>query len=139
RIAAMVNASAIARRTPTVYVIEDAHWIDGISVLMLVEFTTVIPRTRSLVLITYRPEYVGALAHAPRSQTIALEPLDDAQMSQLSAELLGNHGSVTGLADLVAGRAAGNPFFAEEIVRDLTERDVLIGGRGCYLCVEPAT
>ena len=36
-------------------------------------------------------------------------------------------------------RAAGNPFFAEEIVRDLTERDVLIGGRGCYLCVEPAT
>ena len=46
---------------------------------------------------------------------------------------------MTGLADLVAGRAAGNPFFAEEIVRDLTERDVLIGGRGCYLCVEPAT
>ena len=45
---------------------------------------------------------------------------------------------MTGLADLVAERAAGNPFFAEEIVRDLTERDVLIGGRGCYLCVEPA-
>jgi hypothetical protein len=90
-------------------------------------------------MITYRPEYVGALAHAPRSQTIALEPLDDSQMSQLSTELLGKDRSVTGLADLVAERAAGNPFFAEEIVRDLTERDVLIGGRGCYLCVEPAT
>ena len=50
---------------------------------------TVIPRTRSLVLITYRPEYAGALAHAPRSQTIALEPLDDSQMSQLGTELLG--------------------------------------------------
>jgi hypothetical protein len=60
-------------------------------------------------------------------------------MSQLSTELLGKDRSVTGLADLVAERAAGNPFFAEEIVRDLTERDVLIGGRGCYLCVEPAT
>jgi len=139
RLAAMVNAAALARNTPTVYVIEDAHWIDAISESMLVDFLSVVPRTRSLVMITYRPEYVGALAHAPRSQTIALEPLDDSQMSQLSAELLGNHGSVTGLADLVAGRAAGNPFFAEEIVRDLTERDVLIGGRGCYLCVEPAT
>ena len=135
----MVNATALARNTPTVYVIEDAHWIDGISESMLVDFLSVVPRTRSLVMITYRPEYVGALAHAPRSQTIALEPLDDSQMSQLSTELLGNDGSVTGLADLVAGRAAGNPFFAEEIVRDLTERDVLIGGRGCYLCVEPAT
>jgi adenylate cyclase len=139
RLAAMVNAAALARSTSTVYVIEDAHWIDAISESMLVDFLSVVPRTRSLVMITYRPEYVGALAHAPRSQTIALEPLDDSQMSQLSTELLGNHGSVTGLADLVAGRAAGNPFFAEEIVRDLTERDVLIGGRGCYLCVEPAT
>ena len=139
RLAAMVNAAALTRSTPTVYVIEDAHWIDGISESMLADFLSVVPRTRSLVIITYRPEYVGALAHAPRSHTIALEPLDDSQMSQLSTELLGNDGSVTGMADLVAERAAGNPFFAEEIVRDLTERDVLIGGRGCYLCVEPAT
>jgi adenylate cyclase len=139
RLAAMVNAAALTRSTPTVYVIEDAHWIDGISESMLADFLSVVPRSRSLVMITYRPEYVGALAHAPRSQTIALEPLDDSQMSQLSTELLGRDRSVTGLADLVAERAGGNPFFAEEIVRDLTERDVLIGGRGCYLCVEPAT
>ena len=130
----MVNAAALARSTPTVYVIEDAHWIDGISELMLVEFITVIPRTRSLVLITYRPEYVGALAHAPRSQTIALEPLDDAQMSALTTDLLGKDESVAGLSDLVSERAAGNPFFAEEIVRDLTERDVLVGGRGGCNC-----
>ncbi len=139
RLAAMVTAAALTRSTPTVYVIEDAHWIDGISESMLADFLSVVPRTRSLVMITYRPEYAGALAHAPRSQTIALEPLDDSQMSQLSTELLGKDRSVTGMADLVAERAAGNPFFAEEIVRDLTERDVLIGGRGCYLCVEPAT
>jgi class 3 adenylate cyclase len=139
RLAAMLNAAAITRKTPTVYVIEDAHWIDGISESMLADFFSVVPRTRALVMITYRPEYAGVLAHAPRSQTIALEPLDDSQMSQLSTELLGKDRSVAGLADLVAERAAGNPFFAEEIVRDLTERDVLIGGRGCYLCVEPAT
>jgi adenylate cyclase len=139
RLAAMVNAAALSRSTPVVYVIEDAHWIDGISESMLADFLAVVPRTRSLVLITYRPEYVGALAHAPRAQTIALEPLDDSHMFQLSTELLGKDRSVTGLADLVADRAGGNPFFAEEIVRDLTERDVLIGGRGCYLCVEPAT
>ncbi len=85
--------------TPTVYVIEDAHWIDGISESMLVDFLAVVPRTRSIVLITYRPEYVGALAHAPRSQTIALEPLDDSQMTQLSTELLGEDRSVTELVE----------------------------------------
>ncbi|OBF32174.1 cyclase [Mycobacterium sp. ACS1612] len=138
RVTAMVNAAALSRSTPTVYVVEDAHWIDDISESMLVDFAAVVPRTRSLLLITYRPEYAGALARTPRAQTIALEPLDDSQMAQLGAELLGDDRSVAELVDLVADRAGGNPFFAEEIVRDLKERDVLIGGRGCYLCVEPA-
>ena len=137
RLAAMVKAAVIARTTPTVYVIEDAHWIDEVSESMLAELLTVVPRTRSLVIVTYRPEYAGALAHAPRSQTIALEPLDESQMLALGAELLGEDRSVTELAELIAERAAGNPFFAEEIVRDLSERDVLVGGRGCYLCVDP--
>jgi hypothetical protein len=136
RITAMVKATALARRAPIVYVVEDAHWIDGISESMLAEFLDVIPQTPSLVLITYRPEYTGALAHSPRSQTIALEPLDESQMLELSAELLGEDGSVAELAELITSRAAGNPFFAEEIVRDLSERDVLIGGRGCYLCID---
>ena len=139
RMAAMVNAAALARTTPTVYVVEDAHWIDGISESMLAEFLAVVPRSRFLVLITYRPEYDGPLAHSARSQTIALEPLDHSHMSQLSTELLGKDRSVAELTDLVAERAEGNPFFAEEIVRDLTERDVLIGARGCYLCVEPTS
>ncbi len=133
----MVKAAALARSTPVVYVIEDAHWIDEISESMLAEFLTVIPQTPSLVVVTYRPEYAGALAHAPRSQTIALEPLDESQMLVLGAELLGEDRSVTELAELIADRAGGNPFFAEEIVRDLSERDVLVGGRGCYLCAEP--
>jgi class 3 adenylate cyclase len=137
RLTAMVNPAALARMTPTVYVIEDVHWIDGVSEAMLAEFLTVVPQTRSLVLITYRTEYDGALAHASRYQTISLQPLGDSQMSTLSAELLGEHPTVAGLTDVVVKRAAGNPFFAEELVRDLTERDVLIGGRGCYLCIDP--
>jgi adenylate cyclase len=137
RIAAMVNAAALVRTTPLVYVIEDAHWIDGISESMLAEFFTVIPQTPSLVIVTYRPEYTGVLADSSLVRNIVLEPLDESQMLELGAELLGEDRSVTELAELIAERAAGNPFFAEEIVRDLNERDVLVGGRGCYLCTGP--
>jgi hypothetical protein len=45
---------------------------------------------------------------------------------------------VTGLAARIAERAAGNPFFAEEMVRDLAERGVLDGDRGAYLCRDDA-
>ena len=59
RLTALVNTTLLARRAPTVYVLEDAHWIDEVSDSMLTEFFTVIPQTPSLVLITYRTEYRG--------------------------------------------------------------------------------
>ena len=37
------------------------------------------------------------------------------------------------LGQTIADRAAGNPFFAEEIVRELAEREVLQGHRGAYI------
>jgi adenylate cyclase len=46
--------------------------------------------------------------------------------------LLGPDPSVGRLANTIAERAAGNPFFAEEIVRELAERGVLEGKPGAY-------
>ena len=40
---------------------------------------------------------------------------------------------MTALGQTIAERAAGNPFFAEEIVRELAERGVLRGKPGAYL------
>ena len=77
RLTAMVNSATLAARTPAVYVIEDAHWIDESSESMLADFLTVVPQTPLLTLITYRPEYRGALAQVPGAQTIALAPLSE--------------------------------------------------------------
>jgi hypothetical protein len=67
------------------------------------------------------------------AQTIALAPLSDPETAALVAELLGADPSVAELADTIADRAAGNPFFAEEMVRELAERGVLQGQPGAYL------
>jgi adenylate cyclase len=133
RLTNLINTASLARTTPTVYVIEDAHWIDDVSDSMLADFVAVTPQTPSLVVITYRPEYRGELTRLPRSQTIALAPLNDSQTTSLTAELLGVDSSIGGLAARIADRAAGNPFFAEEIVRDLAERGVIDGRRGSYV------
>ncbi|MGB9225510.1 ATP-binding protein [Mycobacterium sp.] len=142
RLTALVNAASLEQRDPAVYVIEDVHWIDEVSESMLAQFLAVIPQTRALVLTTYRPEYRGELAQVPDAQTMALRPLNDAQASALATELLGDDPSVSRVAERVAERAAGNPFFAEEMVRDLAERGVLQGVPGAYLLsgdVEDAT
>ena len=119
RLTALINTAQLARTEPAVFVIEDVHWIDEVSESMLADFLAVIPQTHSMVLITYRPEYHGALAHVAGAQTIALAPLSDAETSTLVAELLGPDPSVGEIGEIIAGRAAGNPFFAEEITREL--------------------
>ena len=133
RLTALVNAMSLARAEPAVFVIEDAHWIDEVSESMLAEFLTVIPQTPSLVLVTYRPEYEGALTRVHGAQTIALGPLSDPETAALVSEVLGPDPSVGALGQKIAERAAGNPFFAEEIVRELAERGVLHGERGGYV------
>jgi class 3 adenylate cyclase len=133
RLSALVNAPMLARETPAVYVVEDAHWIDEVSESMLADFLKVIPQTPSLVLVTYRPEYHGALARVADAHTVALAPLSDSETAALVAHLLGPDQSVDALGQRVAERAAGNPYFAEELVRDLAERGVLRGEPGAYM------
>ena len=130
RLAALLNAARLSRQRPAIYVVEDAHWIDEVSESMLTDF--LIPQTPALVLVTYRPEYQGAFTRVAGAHTVALAPLSDSETAALVAHLLGPEPSVDALGRRVAERAAGNPFFAEELVRDLAERGVLQGEPGAY-------
>jgi class 3 adenylate cyclase len=134
RLTALINALSLARTEPRLYILEDAHWIDAVSESMLAEFLKVIPKTPSMALITFRPHYHGALAQLSSAQTVALDPLDDADISALINEMLGADPSVGAVTALITERTAGNPFFAEEMVRELAERGVLEGERGRYRC-----
>jgi class 3 adenylate cyclase len=134
RLTALINTAQLARTHPAVFVVEDVHWIDEISDSMLADFLVVIAQTRSMMLLTYRPEYHGTLRNVGGAQTIALAPLSDAETSNLVDERLGSHPSVGDIGAMIAGRAAGNPFFVQEIVRDLAERGVLVGELGDYAC-----
>ncbi len=100
---------------------------------MLVEFIDAIRHTKSLVLITYRPEYRGALALSGRwrDPPDAIEQCPDCGVDRRVA---GHPPVGRGLTDRIADRAGGNPFFASEIVRDLAERGVLEGDRSGYIC-----
>ena len=132
RLTALVNAASIARESPALYIIEDAHWIDEVSESMLAEFLSVIAQTRSLVIVTYRPEYEGALTRVNGAQTLALAPLSDTETAALVSQLLGSDPSVAAMSQMIIERTAGTPFFAEEMVRELGERGVLRGEVGAY-------
>ncbi|WP_055400045.1 MULTISPECIES: AAA family ATPase [unclassified Mycobacterium] len=132
RLAALLKTAALQRNTPSLYIIEDAHWIDETSEAMLADLMTVIPRTRSMVVVTYRPEYKGALAQTPGFHRFDLKPLDGSAASTMTVELMGRDPSLVELAERIVEQSAGNPFYVQEIVREYAERGVIVGERGAY-------
>ncbi len=134
RLTALINTTSLARTEPALFIIEDVHWIDAVSESMLADFLTVVARTPTVVLITARPEYEGALTRVRGAQAIALAPLGDSDTVTLIEDLLGSDSSVGELVKIIADRADGNPFFAGEIVRELIQRGVLTGDHGHYMC-----
>src|SRR5262245_28385240 len=61
RLTALINTANHARTEPVLYVMEDVHWIDEVSELLMAEVLAVIGQTPTMAVITYRPDYQGAL------------------------------------------------------------------------------
>jgi class 3 adenylate cyclase/tetratricopeptide (TPR) repeat protein len=131
----LVNAPT--RRKTLVLVIEDLHWIDEGSDAMLGQLVDSIEGTNTLALVNFRPEYRPAWADGSAYRSIALGPLARADTRELLHDLAGEDPSLDGLDEPIRERTQGNPFFIEEIVRELAESGHLEGERGDYRLARP--
>jgi class 3 adenylate cyclase/tetratricopeptide (TPR) repeat protein len=125
-----------ARRKVLVLVVEDLHWIDEGSQAMLNGLVEGMSGTPTLVLVNYRPEYEPTWT-GPHFATIALQPLDRADTAKLLRDLAGSDPSLDGIDEPIHERTSGNPFFIEEIVRELAESGYLQGERSAYRLAKP--
>ena len=123
---------AQSHREPGVTVIEDLHWLDPGSELMLEALIDALPGTRTLVVANFRPEYQSDWMRRPHYQQLPVVPLGAEAAQALLRELLGEHPSLDGLAEEIRRRTGGNPFFIEEVVLGLAEEGTLSGERGAF-------
>jgi class 3 adenylate cyclase/tetratricopeptide (TPR) repeat protein len=111
-----------SRRSPLVILVEDLHWADQMSLEALDRLMAVAANLPVLLLITHRPDYEPP-PHQIR--VLRLEPLDDAESTALTREVLGTAALAPELASLITGKAEGNPFYIEEVSKSLVEAGVL--------------
>jgi len=128
---------APSRRKTLVLVLEDLHWIDEGSNVLLAELVASIEGTNTLAVLNFRPEYSPPWSGAPSYREISLEPLAGADTRELLRDLAGADPSLDGLDEPIHERTQGNPFFIEEIVRELAETGHLEGERGAYRLARP--
>ena len=131
----LISSALRARHRRTIFVVEDLHWVDGASDDFLADLVAMLQSTDSMLVASFRPEYAGRLRELCGT-TITLSPLSGPTTVALAAQLIGEQPTACGAAELIAKPSAGNPFFVEEIVRDLVGRSVLNGNRGDYRFVQ---
>ena len=122
---------AIADQRPLVLVFEDLHWADeGLLDFVdhLVDWAGGVP---ILVVCTARPELLsrrpGWGGGKPNALTLSLSPLDDDQTARLLAALLERSVLPAETQTALLQRAGGNPLYAEEFVRMVTDRELVAG------------
>ncbi len=121
----------LAAESPTVLVVDDLHWADEPMLAFLehlADWSTGVPL---LLLCTARPElhekhstWATGLRNA---QTINLAPLSDEETATLIALLLQRTVLPSATQQALLDRAGGNPLYAEEFVRLLSDRNQLGG------------
>jgi class 3 adenylate cyclase len=126
--------SALAVERPVVVVVEDIHWADSAMLDLLEELADRVEGGVSFVcpsrpdLTSTRPGWGGGKRNY---SAIALDPLGQRDADALVRSLLDVDGLPDSMFGQILARAEGNPFFLEEIVRQLVDsRSVwLEGGR----------
>ncbi len=110
------------RIMPVIMVLEDLHWIDSVSEELLSKLIASAKAPPLLILHTRRPEYQPPWAGHGNATTVPIEPLSAGETSQVVQARLRVTDLPAPLARMVAGKADGNPLFAEEIATFLVER-----------------
>lgn len=112
----------LAAEQPVVLLVEDVHWAEE-PLLALLDRLHEDVRGPLLLVCTGRPELLERRGAWLRD-AVSFEPLPGAAMRELVERLLGG-AAPAWVAPLVAERAEGNPFYAEEHVRALIDRGLL--------------
>lgn len=106
--------------------IDDVHWIDPASDAFLAQMVAAtVDCSRNLLLLNFRPEYQAPWMRRAHYQQLPLMPLAGDAVAVLLNELLGRDASLGDLASRIVRWAGGNPFYTEEIVRELVEAGYL--------------
>ena len=119
---------ALAERRPLVLVFEDLHWADDNLLDFVDHLVDWVSDAPLLVIGTARPELLerrpGWGGGKSNAATVSLSPLSEEETARLLASLLGQTVMPAELQAPLLARAGGNPLYAEEYARMVSERGV---------------
>lgn len=143
--------TAAAEKRPLILFLEDIHWADNASLNAILNILRREPNLRLITVAITRPSLFqrwptwqemgqghpnAAIAeqfNEPAYHLIHVSPLSVTTDRELLTEILQKVDPIPAeLFDLVTGRAAGNPFYMEEMVKMLIDNGIILTGSGAW-------
>lgn len=121
--------SAIAARHPMLLVMEDAHWLDSASALLLKLAVQHVSPLYALLALRpldgQAPADLRILLDSPGSQRLTLNNLGPEETAELVCQALEVNGLAPEVAEFISERAEGHPFLSIELAASLRDAGLL--------------
>jgi predicted ATPase/class 3 adenylate cyclase len=125
----------VARDKPVVFVIEDIHWAEPTMLNLIEHLAQAIGDAPVALVCPSRPELLEEVPRwgtGERATVITLEPLDAEQSKTMIEGLLEGDTLDPDVLERVAAASEGNPLFAEQLLRMLTDEGALEQRHGVW-------
>lgn len=107
------------------FVAEDLQWCDPSTLELLGLLIEQVPTSRTMALLTSRPEFQPPWAPRQHLSFLALDRLPRAQIETMITELLGGASLPPEVVEQIIAKTDGIPLFVEELVKMLLGSDLL--------------
>jgi class 3 adenylate cyclase/predicted ATPase len=114
---------------PLLVVAEDLHWIDPSSLDLLTQLIEHVPRTRQLVVLSFRPEFKSPWPDGPGLERLNLNRLDREASARIVTDIAGMPAPAE-LLDQLVDKADGVPLYLEELTKLVSEQGLIRRGNG---------
>jgi predicted ATPase/class 3 adenylate cyclase len=114
---------------PLLVVVEDLQWIDPSSLDLLTQLIGHVPRTRQLVVLSFRPEFKPPWPEGPGLERLNLGRLDREASARIVTEVAGLPAPAE-LLDQLVDKADGVPLYLEELTKLVSEQGLIRRGNG---------
>jgi class 3 adenylate cyclase/tetratricopeptide (TPR) repeat protein len=129
----------LADRSPVLFILEDAHWLDPTTLDLMTRIIGRIRQMRVLLLITFRPEFKPVWADYSHVTLLTLSRLPRRQSAELVAALTGGKALPSEVQQAILAKTDGVPLYIEELTENVLGSGLLTEGNDSFTLKGPLT
>jgi len=110
---------------PLVIAFEDLHWIDKSSEDVVRSHLESIPRSKVLLIFTYRPEFIHTWGAKSYHNQLTLHRLSNRESLEMLTSILNTREIEKSLEEIILEKTEGVPFFIEEFIKSFKDLKII--------------